>query len=208
MRTLTTQEITQISKKISSNQVYYTDIRAELIDHIASKIEAELRDENEFERLLQKSLAEVNPKKFQQSLLIQAHLNSLKEFLGNFGNLRIMVKTIAMTFVIGSFINLFSKNTPEFAETALKSAFLITCYSGFILGLWKNKYLSNSQVLTSANVLFLIASLSQFFLRLEWLSWTEANNQQLLFFMTACFSFVLCSGYTNLFSKFQNLQWR
>ncbi|WP_111670492.1 hypothetical protein [Algoriphagus litoralis] len=208
MRTLTTQEIAQISKKISSSQVFYTDIRAELIDHIASKIEAELRDENEFERLLQKSLAEVNPKKFQQSLLIQAHLNSLKEFLGNFGNLRIMVKTIAMTFVIGSFINLFSKNTPEFAETALKTAFLIASYSGFLVGLWKNKFLSNSQVLTSANVLFLIASLSQFFLRLERLSWTEANNQQLLFFMTACFSFVLCSGYANLFRKFQNLQWR
>lgn len=208
MRTLSPSQLDRIRRKISSSQVYYTDIRAELIDHIASKIEAELRDENEFERLLQKSLAEVNPKKFQQSLLIQAHLNSLKEFLGNFGNLKIMVKTIAMTFVIGSFINLFSKNTPEFAETALKSAFLIACYSGFILGLWKNKYLSNSRVLTSANVLFLIASLSQFFLRLEWLTWTGANTQQLLFFMTACFSFILCSGYTNLFRQFRKLQWQ
>lgn len=205
---LNPEQVSQISQKISSNQVYYTDIRAELTDHIACKIEAKLTNEQDFEEVLQKSLEEVNPKKFQQSLLIQAHLNSLKEFLGNFGNLRIMVKTIAMTFVIGSFINLFSKNTPEFAEAALKTAFLIASYSGFILVLWGNKYFGNSRLLTAANILFLIASLSQFFLRLEWLTWTEANNQQLLFTLTACFSFILCSGYANLFRKFQNLKWR
>lgn len=205
---LNPQQVSQISQKISSNQVYYTDIRAELTDHIACKIEAKLTNEQDFEEVLQKSLEEVNPKKFQQSLLIQAHLNSLKEFLSNFGNMRIMVKTIAMTFLIGSFINLFSKNTPEFAETALKTAFLIASYSGFVFGLLRNKYLTHSQVLTAANVLFLIASLSQFFLRLEWLTWTGATNRELLFFMTACFSFILCSGYSNLFRKFQNLQWR
>jgi hypothetical protein len=113
-----------------------------------------------------------------------------------------------MTLVVGSFINVFSKNTPEFAEAVLKTSFLIACFSGFVLGLWKTKYLSNSRVLTSANVLFLIASLSQFFLRLEWLTWTGANTQQLLFFMTACFSFILCSGYTNLFRQFRRLQWQ
>lgn len=205
---LSPKQVSQISQKIGSSQVYYADLRAELTDHIACKIESEITNEGEFESLLQKSLAEVNPKKFQRSLLIQAHLNSLKEFLGNFGDLRIMVKTIIMTFVIGSFINLFSKNTPEFAETTLKISFLIASYSGFVIGLLQNKYLNNSQVLTAANVLFFIASLSQFFLQLEWLTWIGATNRQLLFFMTACFSFILCSGYSNLFRKFQNLQWQ
>ncbi len=205
---LSFDQIARINQKISSNQVYYTDILAELTDHIACKIENQLQKEEDFEGILQKSLAEVNPDKFQRNLLTQAHLNSLKEFLGNFGNLSVLVKTLAITFVVGSFINLFSKNTPEFAETALKTAFLIACYSGFILGLWKNKYLSNSRVLTSANVLFLIASLSQFFLRLEWLTWPGASDKQLLFFMTACFSFILCSGYTNLFRQFRKLQWQ
>lgn len=138
---LSPNQVSQISQKISSNQVYYTDIRAELTDHIACKIEAELHTEDDFEEVLQKSLAEVNPKKFQRSLLIQAHLNSLKDFLVNLGDVRIMAKTIIMTFVIGSFINLFSKNTPEFAETVLKTAFLIACYGSFIVVLWGNKYL-------------------------------------------------------------------
>lgn len=203
---LNPQQVSQIGQKISSSQVYYNDIRSEITDHIACKIEAELMSDEEFEGLLQKSLSEVNPKRFQRSLLIQAHLNSLIEFLGNFGNLKIMLKTIAMTFVIGTFINIFSKNTPEFAETALKTAFLIACYSTFILIIWGNKYFGNSKLLTAANVLFLIASLSQFLLRLEWLSWTGANNQQLLFFMTACFSFILCSGYTNIYRQFKKLK--
>lgn len=203
---LSPNQVSKISQKISSSQVYYTDIRAELTDHIACKIEAELQKAEDFENLLQKSFAEVNPKKFQQSLLIQAHLNSLKEFVGNLGNLRIMVKTIIMTFVIGSFINLFSKNTPEFAETVLKTAFLIACYSSFILVLWGNKYFGNSKLLTSANILFLLASLSQFFLRLEWLTWTGATHQQLLFSLSACFSFILCSGYTNIYCQFKKLK--
>ncbi|GMQ30559.1 hypothetical protein [Algoriphagus confluentis] len=207
MRTLSSTQLDRIRRKISSSQVYYTDIRAELTDHIACKIETEIKDEEEFESLLQKSLAEINPSKFQRNLLIQSHFSSLKELLGNLGNLRIMVKTVGMTLIIGSFINVFSTYTPETAEKALKTAFLITCYGGFVLGLWKNKYLSNSQVLTSANVLFFIASLSQFFLRLEWLAWTGANPKPLLFFMTACFSFILCSGYANLFRKLKKVQW-
>ena len=84
---LSPNQVSQISQKISSNQVYYTDIRAELTDHIACKIEAELHTEDDFEEVLQKSLAEVNPKKFQRSLLIQAHLNSLKDFLVNLDGL-------------------------------------------------------------------------------------------------------------------------
>jgi ABC-type multidrug transport system fused ATPase/permease subunit len=203
---LNPQQVSQISQKISSNQVYYADIRAELTDHIACKIEAELHTEDDFEEILQKSLSEVNPKKFQQSLLIQAHLNSLKEFVGNLGNPRIMVKTILMTFLIGSFINLFSKNTPEFAESVLKTAFLIACYGCFILVLWGNKYFGNSKLLTAANVLFLLTSLSQFFLRLEWLTWTGGNNQQILFSLSACFSFIICSGYTNIYRQFKKLK--
>lgn len=203
---LTPEQIDRIKQKIKLRRIYYLDIQAELTDHIACKIENELKREQEFELVLQKVLKEVNPKKFQIQLLLQTHANSFREFLGNFGNLRMMVKTIAITIVVGSFINLFSKNTPEFAEAVLKSAFVIASFSGFILGLWRNKYLNNSRVLTSANVLFLISSLSQFFLRLEWLTWTGASNQQLLFFFTACFSFILCSGYSNLFNQFRKRQ--
>lgn len=205
---LTSEQIDRIKQKIKLRRIYYLDIQAELTDHIACKIENELKSEQEFELVLQKVVKEVNPKKFQTQLLLQTHANSFREFLGNFGNLSVMVKTIAMTFVVGSFINLFSKNTPEFAEAVLKSAFVIASFSGFILGLWRNKYLNNSGVLTAANVLFLISSLSQFFLRLEWLTWTGANTQHLLFFITACFSFILCSGYTNLFRQFRKLQWQ
>ena len=181
---LSPNQMAQINQKFSSSQVYYSDIRAELTDHIACKIENELHEEEGFETLLQKTLEEINPKKFQRQVLMQAHLNSMKEFFGNIGDLRLMVKSIVMTVIIGSFINLFSTNTPEFAEKALKSAFLIASYSSFVLMLWGNKYFRNSQLLTAANVLFFIASLSQFFLKLEWLAWTGASNQQLLFLMT------------------------
>ena len=203
---LTPSQISRINQKIASHRVYYNDIRTELTDHITCKIETELKKVDEFEGLLQKTLTEINPTKFQRQLIIQAHLNSVKEFFGNIGDLRLVFKSITMTVVIGSFINLFSTKNPEFAEAAPKSAFLIACYGGFILTLLANKYLGNSRLLTAATVLFFIATLSQFFLKLERLAWTGGSNQQLLFFMTACFSFILCSGYTNLFSQFKKLK--
>lgn len=134
---LSPEQIIRINQKIRLRRVKYNDICAEMTDHIACKIEAELKNEIDFERLLHKTMMEVNPRKFQRNLLIQANLNAVKEFFGNIGDLRLVVKSIAMTFIIGSFINLFSKNTPEFAETALKSAFSIAYFLGFILILWQ-----------------------------------------------------------------------
>ncbi|SDA46771.1 hypothetical protein SAMN03080617_00552 [Algoriphagus alkaliphilus] len=203
---LSPEQIIRINQKIRLRRVKYNDICAEMTDHIACKIEAELKNEIDFERLLHKTMMEVNPRKFQRNLLIQANLNAVKEFFGNIGDLRLVVKSIAMTFIIGSFINLFSKNTPEFAETALKSAFSIAYFLGFILILWANKYIRNSRLLTTGTVFFFIATFSQFFLKLERLAWTGASNHQLLFFMTACFSFILCSGYANLFRQFKKLK--
>lgn len=132
---LTSEQIDRIKQKIKLRRIYYLDIQAELTDHIACKIENELQKEEDFEDLLHNTLKEFDLGKFQRQLLMQAHTNSFREFLGNFGNLSVLVKTLAITFLIGNFINLFSKNTPEFAETVLKTSFLIACYSGFILGL-------------------------------------------------------------------------
>lgn len=203
---LSPEQIIRINQKIRLRRVKYNDICAEMTDHIACKIEAELKNESEFERLLHTTLLEVNPRKFQRNLLIQAHLNAVKEFFGNIGDLRLVINSIAMTVIIGSFINLFSTNTPEFAETALKSAFVIAYTSGFILTLLANKYIGNSQILTVGTVFFFIATFSQFFLKLERLAWTGASKHQLLFFITACFSFILCSGYANLFRQFKKLK--
>lgn len=205
---LTTTQLFQIQRWIGLEKVYYSDIKTELADHIACRIESEMNREEDFEPLLEKALVELNPKQFQQRVLLQTHLSSLKDLFGNIGSPKILAISIGFTVLIGAVMHFFPNPNPDFFEKNLKSAFSIPSYSVVIFGLWKNKSLGNSQVLSTLNTIFLLASLSIFFLRVEWLQWTGFNSQILLFFMTAYFSFILCSGYSNLFKKIRKIQWQ
>ena len=49
---LSPKQISQISQKIGSGKIFYTDIQTEFTDHIACKIEGELKNEEEFENFV------------------------------------------------------------------------------------------------------------------------------------------------------------
>jgi hypothetical protein len=201
---LTSSQFSQIQRQIGLEKIHHLDIKSELADHIACKIESELSHKDEFEKLLQRALTEINPKKFQQQLLIQAHLSSLKELFGTIGNPKILAISIGIAILIGTTMHLIPN--PDFFEENLKSGFLIVYSSLFIFGIRKNKSFGNSQILSSLNILVLVASLSHFSIRLDWLQWTGFTSQTLLFSMTAYFSFIVCTGYFILLRKIRKLK--
>lgn len=185
-------QITQIQSSLSSRNIFYDDIRAELVDHFATEIEENLDKGQSFELLLQEKLSSFNQKKFQRNLLLQTHLGMLKAIFNKMLSFWLLVKVIIMTYVIGVFINAFYDYS---AEQLLKTSFITAFIAVAFFGLIRTRLLKNSQIVAAGNTLFMVAMLSQFVLQLEWLQWTGFSNQTLLYAFTFWFCLLLVSGF-------------
>ncbi|UZD22477.1 hypothetical protein PBT90_03420 [Algoriphagus halophytocola] len=192
---LSPSQISQIQSSLSSGNIYYDDIRAELVDHIATEIEENLDEGQSFDLLLHEKLSSFNQKKFQRILLLQTHLGMLKAIFKKMLSFWLAFKVIVMTYFIGFIVTAFSNYTPEFAEQVLKTSFILIFLAVAILGLIRTRLLKNSQIIAAGNMLFMLAMLSQFVLQLEWLQWTGLTNQTLLYAFTFWFCLLLVSGF-------------
>lgn len=203
---LSPSQITQIQSSLSSGKIYYDDIKAELVDHFAAEIEAQLAHGKSFESLLQEKLSSFDEKKFKRNLLLQTHRGMLKAIFTKMLSFWLLFKVAIMTYIIGFIINVFSTYTPDFALTVLKTSFILTFLAIALLGLIRTRLLRNSQIIAAGNTLFMIAILSQFVLQLEWLQWTGLTNQTLLYAFTFWFCLLLVAGFRILSSKVKRAQ--
>ena len=192
---LSANQITQIRSLLSQGRIYYTDIREELLDHRASAIEKDMNGGLSFEQAMRNQLKDFNESKFQREILLHTHLGMVKSIFKKMGNFRILFKVLLMTLVIVGFMNLFAAQNPAYSETLLKVSMMIVITLLAILGLLSTRLLRNSQVMSAGNSLFLIGSLSQYFLRLEWLQSTGLSDQILLHGMTFWFCLMLTAGF-------------
>ncbi|SFT95590.1 hypothetical protein SAMN04489724_2950 [Algoriphagus locisalis] len=192
---LSPSQISKIKSSLSGGNIYYDDIRTELVDHFATEIEENLEEGQSFELLLDEKLSNFNQKKFQRNLLLQTHLGMLKAIFKKMLFFWLAFKVIVMTFFIGFIVNVFSTYTPEFAEQVLKTSFILTFLAIAMLALIRTRFLKNSQIVAAGNTLFMIAMLSQFVLQLEWLQWTGLTNQKLLYGFTFWFCLLLVAGF-------------
>ena len=192
---LSANQITQIRSLLSQGRIYYTDIREELLDHRASAIEKDMNGGLSFEQAMRNQVMDFNESKFQREILLQTHLGMVKSIFKKMGNFRILFKVLLMTLVIVGFMNLFAAQNPAYSETLLKVSMMIVITLLAILGLLSTRLLRNSQVMSAGNSLFLIGSLSQYFLRLEWLQSTGLSDQILLHGMTFWFCLMLTAGF-------------
>ena len=192
---LSANQITQIRSLLSQGRIYYTDIREELLDHRASAIEKDMNGGLSFEQAMRNQVKDFNESKFQREILLQTHLGMVKSIFKKMGNFRILFKVLLMTLVIVGFMNLFAAQNPAYSETLLKVSMMIVITLLAILGLLSTRLLRNSQVMSAGNSLFLIGSLSQYFLRLEWLQSTGLSDQILLHGMTFWFCLMLTAGF-------------
>jgi len=192
---LTKEQITTIQTSLSVESIFYADIKAELVDHIAAQIESELGSEQSFELLLHERLRYFNQKKFQRQILLKTHLGMIQSFFKHMNSFWLTVFVIAVTFVIGFWINAIYVGEPFLAEKALKTSFIILLVAIIVIGFSKPKMLKNSQIVAAGNTLFMIGMISQFVLRLEWLQWTGLSNQALIYEMTFWFCLILVAGF-------------
>jgi hypothetical protein len=192
---LSANQITQIRSLLSQGRIYYTDIREELLDHRASAIEKDMNGGLSFEQAMRNQVKDFNESKFQREILLHTHLGMVKSIFKKMLNFRILFKVLLMTLVIVGFMNLFAAQNPAYSETLLKVSMMIVITLLAILGLLSTGLLRNSQVMSAGNSLFLIGSLSQYFLRLEWLQSTGLSDQTLLYGITFWFCLMLTAGF-------------
>lgn len=192
---LSSQQITYIRSSLSQGGIYYSDIREELLDHRASAIEKDMNGGLSFEQAMRNQLKDFNESKFQREILLHTHLGMVKSIFKKMLNFRILFKVLLMTLVIVGFMNLFAAQNPAYSETLIKVSMMIVITLLAILGLLSTGLLRNSQVMSAGNSLFLIGSLSQYFLRLEWLQSTGLSDQILLHGMTFWFCLMLTAGF-------------
>jgi hypothetical protein len=203
---LSPYQITQIQLSLSGGSIYYDDIKAELVDHFATEIEAQLALGKSFESLLQEKLSSFNKRRFQRNLLLHTHAGMLKAIFKKMFSFWLLFKVAIMTYIIGFIINVFSTYTPDFALTILKTSFILAFLAIAILGLIRTRLLKNSQIVAAGNTLFMIAMLSQFVLQLKWLQWTGLTNQTLLYAFTFWFCLLLVAGFRVLSSTVKRAQ--
>jgi hypothetical protein len=203
---LSSQQMTQIRSSLSQGKIYYADIRNELLDHRASAIEGDMKEGVTFKQAMKNQLKDFNEAKFQREILLHTHLGMVKSIFKEIGNFRILFIVLLMTVVIVGFMNLFAAQNPAYSETLLKVSMMIAITLLAILGLFSTRLLRNSQVMSAGNTLFLMGSLSQYFLRLEWLQWTGLSDQTLLYGMTFWFCLLLTAGFRVLATRITKVQ--
>ncbi|WP_339757638.1 hypothetical protein [Algoriphagus aquimarinus] len=200
---LSSDQINKIQASLSTRNIVYDDIRAELVDHFATEIEEKMHESKFFDILLQEKLNGFDQKKFQRNLLLQTHVGMLKAIFNKMLSFWLLVKVIIMTYVLGVFINAFNDYS---AEQLLKISFITAFIAVAFLGLIRTRLLKNSQIVAAGNSLFMLGMSSQFVLRLEWLQWTGLSNTFLLFALTFWFCLLLVAGFRVLSGTVKRVQ--
>lgn len=205
MRTLSKEKIDQINQKIGSSQVHYTDIRAELADHIASKIEAVITNEDEFEGLLQKSMAEVNPKKFQRQLLICSHLGMAKHLFCEMLRPMILLKSALLCSTWVSLVFFLNDLTPDTAAKHIKTL-MVAGFIGTALLSFSRDLLKNSSLVTAVNTFLLIFFIGQFALTMDLLIFLGLSDESALYTITFLLSLIYVSGISQVTREYKKLK--
>jgi hypothetical protein len=190
---LNPEQVSQISQKISSNQVYYTDIRAELTDHIACKIEAKLTNEQDFEEVLQKSLEDVNPKKFQRRILILSHLGMAKNLFRDMLRPTILFKSAVLCATWILMIFLFDDLSPAAASKHIKTL-MISGLLGMAMLSFSRDLLKSSSLVAEGNTFWLVFCFGQFALNMDLLIFLGLSAEIALYTIIFLLSLIYVSG--------------
>ncbi|RAI92147.1 hypothetical protein [Algoriphagus yeomjeoni] len=201
---LSLSQIAQIQSSLSGGNIYYDDIRAELVDHMASKVEDAMEAGMSFERSLSEVRKEIKPSTFQRMILISSHLGFLKTIASNMLKGSILLKSIPLFAVSLFFIYLFDWS-PEVAEKHIKTIFISTTVGFALLGFWGG-LLKNSQVLSAGNTLWLMICISQFVLNLDFMVWLGLSPLAAIYLITFILSLLFIAGLSEVVSQTKKLR--
>lgn len=201
---LSPSQISQIESSLSGGKIYYEDIRAELVDHIASKVEHAMDEGASFDQALSEISKELNPSSFQRRLLVASHLGFFKTIAGNMLQGSIIFKALTM-FACFLLLIYFFDYSPMEAEIHIKTIFISLILGMVILGLLGG-LLKNSQLLSAGNSLWLILCVAQFVLNLDWLVWLGLSPLASIYLIAFFLSLVFIAGFSELVSQAKKLR--
>jgi hypothetical protein len=205
---LNQSQILEIQQISNQKDIYYRDIQAEWVDHIASEIEAELDSPAEFETLLKEKVRALPPRKFQQSVLINIHWGVVKEFFAGILHWKSLLPALFLGFGLFAGISVFGNLEIKSIEKILKTTFLILMYGTILIGFWKNKTRRNAHILATVNSIFFLSSMLVLGLQKSWFEGLGIDEASFLYCLLASICIFLVRGYTLLFQKIKKVQWR
>lgn len=201
---LSTCQFNQIQSYLSKGNIYYTDIKEELVDHFASKVEDAMDEGISFDQAFSEVSKEIKPSRFQRRILLASHLGFLKAIFSNMSKGTIILKSLALFSCSLLLIYFFDYNPIE-AETHIKTVFISMILGMVILGLWGG-LLKNSQLLSAGNTLWLSLCALQFILNLDWLVWLGLSPLSAVYLIAFLLSLLFIAGFSEVVSQTKKLR--
>lgn len=158
---LNKHQIEEINKSIKLS-INYQDIRSELVDHLASKIEQKM-EENEisFEKTLETQLSKLNLDKFQKQVLLNHHLSSFKKLYKGWlvpENAGLAILVSCLTYFLISIGSIEAGQT----YTSFITVMAIVYSAPFVHGLFKKQMRQHSEFMSNINSLFFLCLFKSF----------------------------------------------
>lgn len=169
-------QIEHIREWIGMQNIWYDEIKDELLDHIVCAVEEQMTsEETRFADALARVCSEVDPQKLQRQKLMHEHIKTFKNTIGEMLKLR-AVKALILIMSLSILVTL--GNTGTSSSTILKLYMFLTVVSVFLVSAsflfrarGKNP-LSNIYVVSRTNTVIssslIIISLTDIFLD-DWL---------------------------------------
>jgi hypothetical protein len=202
---LSKDQIAVIITSFSEMKIYYEDIRNELIDHAASKIEQLMESGATFEEAFHSARKDVNPFNFQKRVLISTHLGFFKTIFSNIFRGTIILKTIPVFGFHLFFIYHLYNLSPEEAEAYIKTISISTILGLAIIALWGG-LLKNSLIVSAGNSLWLTICLAQFTLDLDLLIFMGFSPNSAIYFITYSLSLLFTSGLSQVAIQIKKME--
>lgn len=202
---LSPEQIDRISHKISSSEIYYTDIRAELTDHIACKVEVRMAQGQSFDQALEETCTEINPRQFQRKVLSASHLGMAKQLGSYMVRPMILLKSALLCATYLVIVFLFDDLTPEGSVKQIKTL-MLSGFLGMALISFSRDLLKNSALVASANTFWWIFCVGQFALNVDLLVFFGLSPEASLYTITFFLSLLSIAGLTLVTAQYKKLK--
>ncbi|MCO6361036.1 hypothetical protein [Roseivirga pacifica] len=189
-------QIEHIKEYIDRQNIWYDDIKDELLDHLICAVEAEMEtNEIKFIDALGKVLTEVNPNELQRQKLKVEHIQTFKDLaseLKAFVSTKKVIFTLAATTISYSVIR-FSVDLEE-AMKVFQPAMILALMLSFAIPTVSNRALrplKNAYFISRLNTIYTSAFLASSIINLLALDWLIAHPKALIIYITIFICFVI-----------------
>ncbi|WP_422356569.1 hypothetical protein [Roseivirga pacifica] len=189
-------QIEHIKEYIDRQNIWYDDIKDELLDHLICAVEAEMETkEIKFIDALGKVLTEVNPNELQRQKLKVEHIQTFKDLaseLKAFVSTKKVIFTLAATAISYAVIR-FSVDLEE-AMKVFQPAMILALMLSFAIPTVSNRALrplKNAYFISRLNTIYTSAFLASSIINLLALDWLIAHPKALIIYITIFICFVI-----------------